>query len=231
MVQAVRTPGFSFFMAEAKTPLSRAVIFTDGSNFYHGMKKVGVSPMGLDYGLFSRKLVGMREWVETRYYVGQVKQEGDLTRYQNQRRFLHRLDGFDRVNYYLGRVESRPVTESAKKLNRWLNALPWRSDVDISAQTVGELREIADNAGVTWVEKAVDVMIATDMVAMAHENKYDVAYLISADGDFTPAVKKVRETGRKVFVASPMHGAQLAKVADTFIPLRRGFFDDCMNNN
>ena len=218
-------------MAETKKSLAKAVVFIDGNNFYHGMKSVGVSSMELDYGLFSQKLVGMREWVETRYYVGQVRQEGDLTRYQNQRRFLHRLDGFDCVNYYLGRVESRPATEGAKKLNRWLRALQWRSDIDVSAQTVRELRKVAENTGITWVEKAVDVMIATDMVAMAHENEYDVAYLISADGDFTPAVKKVRDTGRKVFVASPMHGAQLAKAADTFIPLRREFFDDCMNEN
>ena len=38
-------------------------------------------------------------------------------------------------------------------------------------------------------------MIATDMISMAYDNEYDVAYLLSADGDYTPAVKKNQGTG------------------------------------
>jgi uncharacterized LabA/DUF88 family protein len=38
------------------------------------------------------------------------------------------------------------------------------------------------------VEKAVDVFIAVDMVVMAERQEFDVAYLLSADVDFTPRV-------------------------------------------
>ena len=207
---------------------ARAIIFIDGNNFYHGMKEKRLSSMELDYTRFSRKLVLDRQWVETRYYVGRVKQEGDVTRYQKQQKFLHRLNTFENVNYFLGRVERRQIKGSAKKLKRWLGALPNRPDVSIFPEIVEELRRVANVDSVQWVEKAVDVMIATDMVSMAYEEKYDVAYLLSADGDFTHAIKKVRDIGRKVFVASPVPGNEISKAADTFIPLDSGFFDDCL---
>lgn len=78
-----------------------------------------------------------------------------------------------------------------------------------------------------WVEKAVDVNLAVDMVAMGCGNQYDAAYLLSADGDFTSAVKFVRDQGKRVYVASAGHGAQLAKVANRFILLESDWFGDC----
>ena len=49
------------------------------------------------------------------------------------------------------------------------------------------------------VEKAVDVMLAVDLVVMAERNEFDVAYLLSADGDYTPAVEHVRTLGKQVY--------------------------------
>ena len=75
------------------------------------------------------------------------------------------------------------------------------------------------------VEKAVDVQIAVDMVVMAERDEYDTAYLLSSDGDLSPAVDAVRATGRKVFVASAQSGAQLTRACDTFIRFRAEWFD------
>lgn len=205
----------------------RAIIFADGNNFYHGMKSLGLPSADLHYEKFSEKLSKGRKWLETRYYVGKVRQEGDLTRYANQRRFLHRLTQFNRVRYFLGRVESRPAERTARQLARWLRALPGRDNISVSDDIVAELRQIADDRNVQYVEKAVDVMIATDMVSMAHEDEYDVAYLLSADGDFTPAVKQARSVGKKVFVASAISGYEIARAADVFIHLDKEFFHGC----
>lgn len=76
-------------------------------------------------------------------------------------------------------------------------------------------------------EKAVDVKLAVDMVMMAQRDEYDAAYLLSADGDFTPAVEAVRAIGKSVYVASPAKGAQLAAVATSYIPLKAEYFEDC----
>ena len=52
-------------------------------------------------------------------------------------------------------------------------------------------------------------MLAVDMVLLAERGEYDAAYLLSADGDFTPAVRATRELGRKVYVASAARGPSL----------------------
>jgi uncharacterized LabA/DUF88 family protein len=81
------------------------------------------------------------------------------------------------------------------------------------------------------VEKAVDVQIAMDLVLMAERDEYDAAYLLSADGDLTPAVEFVRTKTKKVFVASASSGARLAAACDAFIPLRLEWFDDVMEGS
>lgn len=209
----------------------RAVVFIDGNNFYRGMRKSNnLTPgIGFDYAAFARKLVGAREWVETRYYVGKVRQVGNLSLYKNQRKFLAHLHNSPRMQVFLGRLESHPAAnKSEKKLRQLLHILQSRDDVILPQQVIHELGKIANTPDkIIWSEKAVDVLIATDIVSMAYESEYDVAYLISADGDFTPAVKKARALGRKVFAASPQKGHQLAQAVNTFIPLKRDFFQDC----
>ena len=62
---------------------------------------------------------------------------------------------------------------------------------------------------------------------MAINDVYDAAYLLTADADYTPAVAEVRNLGKKVYAASPVSGAQLAKAVNSFIHLRSDWFDDC----
>ncbi|MFH0949432.1 MAG: NYN domain-containing protein [Candidatus Aenigmatarchaeota archaeon] len=46
--------------------------------------------------------------------------------------------------------------------------------------------------------KGDDIHLATDMISFAYENIYDTAILVSGDGDFVPAIKKVQKLGKKV---------------------------------
>lgn len=50
-------------------------------------------------------------------------------------------------------------------------------------------------------QKGVDVDLATDMVLFACKDYYDTAILVSGDGDFIPAVEKVKDMGKRVEVA------------------------------
>lgn len=43
-----------------------------------------------------------------------------------------------------------------------------------------------------------DIHLATDMISLAYENGYDTAVLVSGDGDFVPAIRKVQKLGKKV---------------------------------
>ena len=68
-------------------PMSdRAVIFIDGNNWYHGLRDRLKLPrlLELDYAAVSKKLLGPREWIGTRYYIGQVQQRGRTKLYDEQ---------------------------------------------------------------------------------------------------------------------------------------------------
>ena len=66
------------------------------------------------------------------------------------------------------------------------------------------------------VEKGVDIMIATDLLRLAWDNLYDVAVLVSGDGDFAYALQAVKDMGKHVEVAAfPANLSwELAQVAD-----------------
>lgn len=51
-------------------------------------------------------------------------------------------------------------------------------------------------------EKGIDVLIALHMVMGARNNEYDVAVLMSADSDLTPAVEAVWDLGKRAEVAA-----------------------------
>ena len=114
----------------------------------------------------------------------------------------------------------------SRRLGVWLSNLSARG-IRLHPDAYQELHRLRrEGNGMVLVEKAVDVMIATDMLSMAYRDDYDVAYLLSADGDFTPVVEEIRKTGRKVFAASPLPCATLANHANAFIRLKRDFFTD-----
>jgi uncharacterized LabA/DUF88 family protein len=45
-------------------------------------------------------------------------------------------------------------------------------------------------------EKQVDVYLAAQMVALAYEKAYDIAYIVSGDQDFVPAIEIVHQKGK-----------------------------------
>ena len=51
----------------------RAVLFIDGSNFYHAARGVGVAAGNLDYRTLARRLILDRELTGIRYYAGRVQ--------------------------------------------------------------------------------------------------------------------------------------------------------------
>jgi uncharacterized LabA/DUF88 family protein len=206
----------------------RAVLFIDGNNWYHSLKDTGVASQGnLNYAGISQKLVQHREWTGTRYYIGQVQQTGSPALYAAQRSFLQGILAQDRrISAHFGRLEPRPFKNpAAEELLSYLIKLPIRIDTGVYK----DLIELANRhrRGTVQVEKAVDVMIAVDMISMAEHDEYDTAYLLSADGDFTPAVKEARNLGRSVFAASPSFSSKLSQECNTYIHLDRGWFSDC----
>ena len=206
----------------------RSILFVDGNNWYHSLKEAGVTEqIQLDYAKISSKLVGPRDWLGTRYYIGRLSQSGNSRLYADQRRFLSLLENTDpRISTHLGRIELRKYEENAaRELHAYLGSLRTRIDPRIFKDLMSIAKK--HRRGFVHVEKAVDVMLAVDMVTMAVKDEYDTAYLLSADGDYTPAVESAREEGKNVFAASPGFGRKLAGVVNSYIRLTPDWFDDC----
>lgn len=73
------------------------------------------------------------------------------------------------------------------------------------------------------------MLLAVDFCKLAIEDKFDAAYLLlSADSDYTPAVRFAQEeAGKKVYAASPADCAALRNTAHAYIPLKAEWFQDC----
>ena len=83
--------------------------------------------------------------------------------------------------------------------------------------------------GSVWNEKGVDVHLATHLVAMAYRDEYDVAILVSGDGDLAPAVHEVRRRGLIVENAMPRERRSwhLLQESSRFIQIDRRVWERC----
>lgn len=63
------------------------------------------------------------------------------------------------------------------------------------------LKEI-DFAKPNHSQKGVDIFLTSDMISLAYENAYDVAVLVSGDGDYEALVELVKSKGKRVVVVS-----------------------------
>jgi len=196
----------------------RAVLFVDGSNWHHGLKSIGVDSGSLDYRRVARDLLIDRELIGIRFYVGKVR--GDLKRVRPQGRFLSRLRD-QGVRVFLGRIERRSAPAASNPVAAKLRDRITSHADDLPETLRRDLLALCNEDVPYYVEKQVDVRIAVDIVSGALTDEYDVAYLLSADGDFVPAVEQARKAGKKVFMASPVPGHQLGQAATATIRLDR----------
>lgn len=126
-----------------------------------------------------------------------------------------------RTYYYNIRQDSPDNPGLASSQDRFLNAL---YETDYLEVKLG----IWKQRGNTMVEKGVDVMIASDLIAHAYEDHYDTAILVSGDADFYPALQVVKDTGKQVEVAAfdSNLSSEAARFADVLIKFDRDYFND-----
>ena len=79
-----------------------------------------------------------------------------------------------------------------------------------------------------WIEKAVDVQLASDLIYLAATDQYDVAVIVSADGDLCPAIRAARALGCRVelvfFKCAKAFVGQLIKDSDMSRAAKRSHF-------
>ena len=79
-------------------------------------------------------------------------------------------------------------------------------------------------------EKGVDIMLTTDMLTHSFKNNYDIAILVSEDGDYVGALQAVKDNGKNVEVAlfgKERTSVPLREVADRVVAIDGRFMRGC----
>lgn len=200
----------------------RAILFIDGNNWYHGLKKIGVDAYGLDYRKVAAKLLMGRSLSEIRFYIGRVT--GDRTRITRQAQKIAALEA-QGVRITWGRVQRNLIEPQKNPVLGKLREIVEGNATTLPPEVVAQLEQLCNMSVPDYVEKQVDVAIAVDLVGMAFRDEYDVAYLLSADADYVSAVQEAQRLNKVVFgaKASTERSDALGKVA-TVIPLESHWF-------
>ena len=203
------------------------MIFVDGSNYYHSLKK-SFQNTKIDFQKVSDFLSKGNDLINIYFYVSPVPWQEDAEKYSSQQKYFEKLKLIKRLELILGRLEHRK-NKKLEKVKRDFHKLYIEIKEDINSEKNADFEELEKNIDEILkfgnkVEKGVDVNLAVDLVTLAFENKYDIAIVISNDGDFVPAVKKAQSYGKKVLynVKFPKCDAHhLSKTCDKTI-----FIDD-----
>ncbi len=146
----------------------RASIFIDGNNFYHGLRYI--------YG--KDKILKKFDFQEFINYLADKSEiinifyyNAELDKSKNEKKYLSQKEFFDKL-----KIISNLKLILCKLLKR----------------------KIKGTEEYYYVLKEDDIHMAVDMVENACENNFDVAILVSGDGDFVPAVKAVRRHDKVV---------------------------------
>lgn len=162
----------------------RVQIYIDGGNLYHlALKPLGIQSVEFDFDAFAAFLADGRTISEMgkRYYIGTVREkENDERSKQAMGRQVELFNELKKTAWEIKTSKLRERTERIIIDNRVANyqAIRRRGINEIVYQ---RLRE-----------KGIDVKIATDLVAGALDDKYDVAILVSSDSDLMPMVDWIR---------------------------------------
>lgn len=165
-------------MRSTKYPKDRVAFYVDGFNLFHGALK-GTEYRWLDLEAFCRRFIQpQQELVAVKYFTALVRSRPDRPgQLERQMEYLRALATLPKVEIYYGRFLKR-------KAVRQLANPPRRKGKE---KDLG-FREV-------WIEeeKGSDVNLASQFLSDGFNARYDVAFIVSNDGDFKMSVEIGRD--------------------------------------
>jgi len=164
----------------------RVYVYYDGSNFYHYLKNIyGIT--NINFYDLSNKLIdsSKEEIIEIKYFNCPLSQNEYPEEYRKQQRFFQHIRDTPLTSLFLGRLAKRNLQKlhiNCKKCGHQL------SETLICPQCK---KKIKIARCFRYVEKGVDVKLATHLLLDAIDDKYDTALLVSNDADFSPATNYI----------------------------------------
>jgi len=163
----------------------RVFVYVDGSNFYNHLKD-NYGKIPVDYFELASLMCKPEEVIKKIcYFNAPVSQQDNPNGYVGQQTFFAKLRINPLIKIYLGSLRKRFY----KKINvNCPQCGPQEANV---IQCPGCMKNIDLLTCTRYSEKGVDVRLAITMLLDALENKYDVAFLMSSDADFVPAIEHI----------------------------------------
>ncbi|OYT40717.1 NYN domain-containing protein [Candidatus Pacearchaeota archaeon ex4484_26] len=175
----------------------RVSIFIDGNNFYFGLKKI---------------------------YLDDFK----ATRFNFERfcNFIAKDRKIVKIYYYNAPLDRTKDLEKYRSQQRFFENLKKIPKFKVVLCKLLK-RRIKGTKQHYYVLKEDDIHMAGDLIKGAFKDFYDIAILVSGDGDFVPAVKIVREEGKKVenIYFKKSASTNLRKNCDKSFMLRKELLD------
>jgi len=143
-------------------------LFIDGNNFYHGLKKI--------YG-------------DSKSYI-----EFDFEKFAE---FLANKREITDIFYYNAPLDRTKDPEKYKSQQKFFEKIKKIPKFNLILCKLVK-RKIKKTGELYYTIKEDDIHMAVDIIEGAADDKYDIAIVVSGDGDFVPAVKAVQRRGKKV---------------------------------
>lgn len=99
------------------------------------------------------------------------------------------------VYYYTAPLDKKKNEETYKKQQKFFNKIKKIPNFNL---VLCRLQKEKINGKTIYRVKEDDINLASDMIHLAHKNKYDEAILVSSDGNFVPAIKIIKGIGKEV---------------------------------
>jgi len=167
----------------------RVCIFIDRGNFYHlVLKKLKIRDKNFDFDNFVDFLAGGRTITELgkRYYTGTVREQENDRKSKETMAEQTKLFSILKTGHW--------EIKTSKLRHRLEEIIIDHRTIDCEKLQKAGFNKIQYER---WREKGIDVKIATDLMAGAFDDKYDIAIIVSSDGDLIPAVDWVRKRKNK----------------------------------
>jgi len=176
----------------------RTILYIDAFNLYYGCLK-GTPYRWLDLESLARRLLSSRnEIVRIKYFSARVSaRAGDPGQPTRQQLYFRALATLPTVDIHLGHYLSHPVR------------------MPLAAPVPGGPRYALV---IKTEEKGSDVNLATELLADAYEDRFNVAVLVTNDSDLLEPVRLVRgRLGKVVGILNPQkHPSHSLRASTTF---------------
>lgn len=195
-----------------KYPKDRVAVYVDGFNLYYGALR-DEPHRWLDIEALSQSFLTKRQiLVDVKYFTAKVKETPEKPgQRKRQEKYLRALGTLPKVSIYYGHFSTR----TAIRLLEHPPKNPKKGDIGLRSVWVQE-------------EKGSDVNLATHLIADGFRGRYDLAIVVSNDGDLKMPVKFVRDAFNPVGIVNP-HANRTRSYALSPHQLPTGSFYRCLN--